>query len=556
MSLPPPSPLQRWRQGNLAPFQHRVFATFWWAALVSSFGSLIQTVGASWQMATITDSPDMVAWVQTAGALPFFFLSLLAGAFADTHDRRIVMLVSQGVMLVASAALAGIALADAVTPGLLLLFTFLIGCGTAAFAPAWQASIGEQVPRDQVPSAIMANAFGFNIARSVGPAIGGVIVAALGAAAAFVINTVSYLGMLAALLWWRPKRETSTLPREPLGSAVAAGIRYVWLSPHLVAILLRCLLFTVPLTAVPALMPIVARDLLAGGAQTYGVLLGGFGVGAMAGALSSGALRARFTSDTMLRGLCAVASLAMFAIAYSRWAPLTLFAHLVAGFVWTLGLATFNIAVQMSSPRWVTGRTLAMYQTFAFAGMAAGAWIAGHLATDLGVRTALAIGGLAALATFLVAHWLPVSVARLGSLDPHIVTDIQPPAVELDGSTGPIVVTLEYRVPGENAEAFAAEINELGRIRQRDGARAWSVSQDIDDPLLWVERFESPTWSDYLRRHTRPTLADQAVRQRIAQLIEGERGVVRRFVGRPAGAEPLGDRTSRPEPVDHTPGHS
>ena len=555
MSLPPPSPLQRWRQGNLAPFQHRVFATFWWAALVSSFGSLIQTVGASWQMATITDSPDMVAWVQTAGALPFFFLSLLAGAFADTYDRRIVMLVSQGVMLVASAALAGIALADAVTPGSLLLFTFLIGCGTAAFAPAWQASIGEQVPRDQVPSAIMANAFGFNIARSVGPAIGGVIVAALGAAAAFVINTVSYLGMLAALLWWRPKRETSTLPREPLGSAVAAGIRYVWLSPHLVAILLRCLLFTVPLTAVPALMPIVARDLLAGGAQTYGVLLGGFGVGAMAGALSSGALRARFTSDTMLRGLCAVASLAMFAIAYSRWAPLTLFAHLVAGFVWTLGLATFNIAVQMSSPRWVTGRTLAMYQTFAFAGMAAGAWIAGHLATDLGVRTALAIGGLAALATFLVAHWLPVSVARLGSLDPHIVTDIQPPAVELDGSTGPVVVTLEYRVPGENAEAFAAEINELGRIRQRDGARAWSVSQDIDDPLLWVERFESPTWSDYLRRHTRPTLADQAVRQRIAQLIEGERGVVRRFVGRPAGAEPLGDRTSRPEPVDHTPGH-
>ena len=555
MSLPPQSPLQRWRQGTLAPFQHRVFATFWWAALVSSFGSLIQTVGASWQMATITDSPDMVAWVQTAGALPFFFLSLLAGAFADTYDRRIVMLVSQGLMLVASAALAGIALADAVTPGLLLLFTFLIGCGTAAFAPAWQASIGEQVPRDQVPSAIMANAFGFNIARSVGPAIGGVIVAALGAAAAFVINTVSYLGMLAALLWWRPKRETSTLPREPLGSAVAAGIRYVWLSPHLVAILLRCLLFTVPLTAVPALMPIVARDLLAGGAQTYGVLLGGFGFGAMAGALSSGALRARFTSDTMLRGLCAVASLAMFAIAYSRWAPLTLFAHLVAGFVWTLGLATFNIAVQMSSPRWVTGRTLAMYQTFAFAGMAAGAWIAGHLATDLGVRTALAIGGLAALATFLVARWLPVSVARLGSLDPHIVTDIQPPAVELDGSTGPVVVTLEYRVPGENAEAFAAEINELGRIRQRDGARAWSVSQDIDDPLLWVERFESPTWSDYLRRHTRPTLADQAVRQRIAQLIEGERGLVRRFVGRPAGAEPLGDRTSRPEPVDHTPGH-
>lgn len=538
----------------LAPFRNGVFAAFWWAAVVSSFGSLIQTVGASWQMATITDSPDMVALVQTAGALPFFFLSLLAGAFADTHDRRIVMLVSQLVMLVASAALAGIALAGAVSPSLLLLFTFLIGCGTAAFAPAWQASIGDFVPREQVPAAIMANAFGFNFARSVGPAIGGVVVAAFGAAAAFLINTVTYLGMLGTLLWWRPRREASALPREPLGAAVAAGIRYVWLSPHLIAILLRCLLFSVPLSAVPALMAVVARDLLAGGAQTYGLLLGGFGFGAMMGALSSAALRARFSSDTMLRGLCAVASVAMLAIAWSRWAPLTLLAHLAAGFVWTLGLATFNISVQMSSPRWVTGRTLAMYQTVAFAGMAAGAWGFGHLATALGVRPALAMAGVAALATFLVARWLPVSVARLGSLDPHVVTDIQPPAVELDESTGPVMVTLEYRVPAANAAAFTAEINELGRIRRRDGARAWSVGQDIDDPLLWVERFESPTWADYLRRHTRPTLADQAVRQRISQLIEGERAQVRRFVGRPAGAEPLGDRASRPEPFDHTPG--
>jgi hypothetical protein len=218
-------------------------------------------------------------------------------------------------------------------------------------------------------------------------------------------------------------------------------------------------------------------------------------------------------------------------------------------------LATFNIAVQMSSPRWVTGRTLAMYQTFAFAGMAAGAWIAGHLATDLGVRPALALAGLAALSTFVVARWLPVSVARWGSLDPHVVTDVQPPAVEMDDSTGPVVVMLEYRVPVSNAQAFAAEVNELGRIRRRDGARAWSVSQDIDDPLLWVERFESPTWADYLRRHTRPTFADQAVRQRIVQLIEGERARVRRFVERPAGAEPLGDRASRPDLVDHTPGH-
>lgn len=549
-----PSP-QRWRQGTLAPFQHRVFAVFWWAALVSSFGSLIQTVGASWLMATIAPSPDMVALVQTASTLPFFFLSLVAGAFADTHDRRSVMLASQGLMLVASASLVAIAFAGRITPGLLLALTFLISCGAAAFAPAWQASIGEMVPRALVPSAIMANAFGFNLARSVGPAIGGLIVAAFGAAAAFLINALSYLGMLAAMIWWRPQRAPNPLPREPLGSAIATGVRYAWLSPHLLAILFRCLLFTMPLAAVPALMPVVARDMLGGGAQTYGLLLGGFGVGAMAGALSSAALRSRFTSDTLLRGLCVVAGLAMTVIAFVPWAPVTLLAHVVAGFMWTLGLATFNIAVQMSSPRWVMARMLALYQTFAFAGMAVGAWLAGHLAAGLGLRTALALAGAVALATVPFARWLPVSVARLGSLDPYAAPEVQPPKAELDESSGPIVLAIEYRVPAQNAVEFAEVINELGRIRRRDGARAWSASQDIDDPALWVERFESPTWADHLRRHSRPTLADQAIRDRLRQLIEGERGSVRRYVGRPAGAEPIGGAVTRPEPVDRTADH-
>jgi predicted MFS family arabinose efflux permease len=458
-------------------------------------------------------------------------------------------------MMVASVVLVGIAFAGRVTPESLLLLTFLIGCGAAAFAPAWQASIGEMVPREQVPAAIMANAFGFNLARSVGPAIGGVVVAVLGAAAAFLVNALSYLGMLAVMLWWRPQRTASTLPREPLGSAIAAGVRYASLSPHLLAILFRCLLFTVPLAAVPALMPVVARDLLGGGAQTYGLLLGGFGFGAMMGALSSAALRARFTSDALLRGLCVVAGLAMAGIAFAPWAPLNLLAHLVAGFVWTLGLATFNIAVQMSSPRWVMARMLALYQTFAFAGMALGSWGAGLLAADLGLRSTLGLAGALALATVPFARWLPVSVARLGSLDPYAAPEVQPPKAELDESSGPIVVTIEYRVPPQNAVEFAEVINDLGRIRRRDGARAWSASQDIDDPVLWVERFESPTWADHLRRYARPTLADQAIRERLRQLIEGERGSMRRYVVRPAGAEPLGGAVVRPEPVDRTADH-
>lgn len=534
----------RWRSATLAPFAHRAFALFWWASLASSFGSMIQTVGASWLMATIAPSPNQVALVQTANALPYFFLSLFAGALADTRDRRSIMLVSQVLALLASVALAVVALAGGITPWLLLGLTFLIGCGAAMFAPAWQASIGDQVPRAQIAPAVMANAVGFNLARSVGPAIGGVIVAAIGAAAAFIVNAVSYIGIIATLLWWRPKRLPSDLPPEPLGAAMAAGLRYVSLSPHLLAILLRCALYTIPIAAVPALMPIVARDLLGGGAATFGLLLGGFGVGAMLGALSSATLRHRFSSDTLLRILSGLACVAMIGIGQSRWASATLLAHVLAGSVWTLAFANFNIAVQLSSPRWVTGRMLATYQTIAFASMALGSWWWGEFASALGLREALTTAGFASLVSLAAARWLPIAMEQLGSLDPRVRVELAPPSVEIHAASGPIVVVIEYRVPPENAVEFAAVINEIGRIRRRDGARAWSICQDIDAIDLWIERFESPTWLDYLRWRTRPTQSDQVVRERLARLVVGEHGSVRRLVVRPPGAHPLGATTS------------
>lgn len=542
-----PSHFERWRSATLAPFEHRAFALFWWASLVSSFGGMIQTVGASWLMATIAPSADQVALVQTAGALPFFFLSLIAGALADTRDRRTIMLVSQLLTLLASAGLAAVALAGGVTPSLLLGLTFLIGCGSAFFAPAWQAAIGDQVPRAQIAPAVMANAVGFNLARSIGPAIGGFIVAAVGAAVAFVINTVSYLGIIATLLWWRPASVRSELPPEPLGSAIAAGVRYVSLSPHLLAIMLRCVLYTIPIAAVPALMPIVARDLLGGGAPTYGILLGGFGVGAMLGALASATLRGRFTPDGLLRTFSALACVAMIGIGQSHWMPVTLLAHVLAGSVWTLGFANFNIAVQLSSPRWVTGRMLATYQTVAFAGIALGSWWWGEFASAQGARESLTVAGVSALVSLAAARWLPVSVAHLGSLDPHADVQANLPSVEIHPASGPIIVTIEYRVSGENAAEFVAVINELGRLRRRDGARSWSVCQDIDETTLWVERFESPTWMDHLRWQTRPTESDQAIRGRVAQLTVGESSSVRRLVARPPGAEPLGASTTSAE---------
>jgi MFS family permease len=535
-----PSRFEDWRTATLAPFEHKAFALFWWASLASSFGGMFQTVGASWLMTTIAPTPDMVALVATASTLPFFFLSLFAGALADTRDRRLIMLVSQVLALLASAVLAGVALLDVITPWVLLALTFLIGCGTALFAPAWQASIGDQVPRTLIAPAVMANAVGFNLARSLGPAIGGVLVAAVGVASTFILNAISYVGILATLVWWRPHRVRSELPPEPLMTAIAAGIRYVGLSPHLLAILLRCVLYTIPIAAVMALMPIVARDLLGGGAATYGLLLGGFGLGAMLGALSSAALRSRMSSDTLLRLLSALSFFAMVGIGQSRWAALTLLGHVVAGSVWTLAFANFNIAVQLSSPRWVMGRMLAAYQTIAFASMALGSWWWGELADAAGLRESLTIAGLAALVSLAVARWLPISVAQFGALDPRARIELTPPSVDIHSTSGPIVVVIEYRVPAQNAVEFVAVINEIGRIRRRDGARAWSISQDIDAVDLWIERFECPTWLDYLRWRTRPTQSDQVVRERLLQLSTDEQLRVRRLVVRPPGSHPLG----------------
>jgi MFS family permease len=545
-----PTRFEHWRRATLAPFEHRTFALFWFASLASSFGSMIQTVGASWLMTTIAPSVDRVALVQTAGSLPFFFLSLLAGALADTRDRRSIMLVSQVLALATSAALAVVVLAGAITPWLLLGFTFLIGCGAAMFAPAWQASIGDMVPRTQIAPAVMANAVGFNMARSLGPALGGILVAALSAAAAFIINAVSYLGIIATLLWWRPVRVRSDLPPEPLGSAIAAGVRYISLSPHLIAIMLRCVLYTVPIAAVPALMPIVARDLLGGGAATYGLLLGGFGVGAMLGALSSATLRSRFSRDALLRTLSVIGCVAMIGIGQSRWAAVTLLTVVLAGTAWTLAFANFNIAVQLLSPRWVTGRMLAIYQAIAFAGIALGSWWWGQFAGMVGVRESLTVAGLSALLSLVAARWLTIPAEQHGSLDPRVRGELNPPSADIHPASGPIVVTIEYRVPIGHATDFVAVINEVGRIRRRDGARGWSISQDIDDLEHWVERFESPTWLDYLRWRTRPTQSDQAVRARLAPLIEGQHGEVRRFVARPTGSDPLGAPT--PTELDAT----
>ncbi len=435
---------------TFAPLRHKLFAGVWTASLVSNFGTMIQSVAAAWMMTAIDGRADMVALVQSSTSLPIMLFSLLAGAFADVFDRKAVMLWAQGAMFVCSVGLALVAFAGALTPWLLLGFTFLIGCGRAMYGPAWQSSVGEQVPRADLPAAIALNSLGFNLARSVGPAIGGVLVATLGVSAAFLVNALSYLGLMGVVSGWKRAPDDRALPPERIGEAMAAGVRYVRLSPLIRVVLLRSLLFGVTGSAIWALLPLVSRDVLRGDAGIYGLLFGALGVGAVVGALVATPIRRALSNEAAVNYATLAFALGLAGTALSTTAWLSIPALVVAGTGWVLALSSFNVIVQVSSPRWVVGRTLAVYQMVTFGGMALGSWLWGHAAGSFGVPMALGACAAAMMLGPLAGLWRPLpSADRLDLAPSHSWAD---PHVRAESLDGPVTVTVEYRIAaGEQA---------------------------------------------------------------------------------------------------------
>ena len=537
------------RAGLLAPLNHPVFRAVWLASLASNFGGLIQSVGASWMMSSIA-SAQMVALVQASTTLPIMLLSLLAGAMADTVDRRKVMLAAQGFMLLVSISLAATTWAGWISPWLLLGFTFLIGCGTAFNGPAWQASVGDMVPRRDLAGAVTLNSMGFNLARSVGPAIGGLIVAAAGAAAAFTVNAFSYIALITVILRWKPVTPPRTLAREGLVHAMGAGLRYAAMSPRLYAVLLRAMMFGVGASAIPALMPLVARDGMGGGPLVFGLLLGAFGVGAVGGAVFSGRLRQRLTTETMTRTSCVAFGLAAVAVGLSPWLVLTLPALMVAGASWVLTLSTFNVTVQMSVPRWVVARALALYQMCAFGGMALGSWLWGSVAEGQGVATALCVSAIVQLACALIGLRVPLPAADDLNLDPLSRWNEPQIAVAIQPRSGPVVIEIEYVIDEDDIPAFLSAMTERRRIRRRDGARHWTLARDLGDPRLWIERYHTATWTDYVRHNQRITQDDARITEAIRVLHRGPgRPRVHRMIERSTSPTDHHAAREMPEPL-------
>ncbi|MGX5844947.1 MFS transporter [Mesorhizobium sp. ArgA1] len=506
---------------TLIPLQNPVFRSIWTATQISSLGWLVQSVAISWLMATISASDLMVALVQAASTLPAFFLSILAGAIADSFSRRGVMLAGHCLIALASTTLALSVGLGFVSPWLILGLSFLAGCGFALNDPAWHASVGDILDKREIPAAVTLMSVGYNIVRSIGPALGGVILAFLGPLAAFVLAALSDLVPLSAVLRSKWHVRSSPLPRERMTMAIHDGMRFTAISSEIRIAIVRATLFGLSSISILALLPLLVRDQLAGGPLVYGVLLAGFGAGAFVAGISNGYLR-RITSQNRLITLASLAcATCCLLLALTSSVAVAAIALAIGGAGWVVTWTGTDVCVQLASPRWVVGRTLSIYYALTYGGMAAGSWIWGAVAQNYSLTWALEGAAVSLLLVAAAGKLLPI---QLWEESDQGAADFIPPALALTlrPRSGPIVIKVEYSIPEANVEPFLRCMRERRRVQSRAGARNWTLQRNLQKPTIWTETFRTPTWTDYLRLNHRLTVADREVAERLAALQAGE----------------------------------
>ncbi len=502
-----------------SPFRHRLYAAMWGAQFVSNIGSWMQTVAAQWLMLTLTSSAAYVALVQTASGLPVLLIAILAGTIGDLVDRRRFLLITQTFMLAAAAALGGLAIAGLVSPWVLLALVFAGGIGQALTSPTWQTLQPELVSPAERTQAISLGSVNQNLARAVGPAIGGILLAATSAGTVFLVNAASFVAVIGVIAAWRSARAPDALPREHVGEAVRAGGRYIAASPVLRVILARAGLFIFFASAIWALLPLTAHSALHLGSGGYGLLLGSVGIGAVAGAGLLPRLRARLSPDALLAagsvGLAAVTLL----LAYARVTALAAVALVVGGACWVLALSTLNSLYQLSLPRWIKARGMSFYLMVFQGGGAIGSALMGLAAEHAGLSltltiaaAGLALGPLAGL----VWRFRPIPPQELLPAGdwpaPNLATDQAP--------DGPVLVSVEYRAqPGREDELMTA-LQRTRNGRRRTGATSWRAWWDASDPGRILEQFVVASWDEHLRQHGRVTRREQDRLDRVRQLAD------------------------------------
>jgi len=520
----------------MAPLREPLFRRIWISSLLSNFGLLVVSIAAAWEMTRLSGDPSLVALVQSAIMSPFMIFSMLAGALADIFDRRKIGLFALVFPAAGTLGLTLFTVLGIATPYALLAFCFLVGLGLAIFSPAWQASVGEQVSRRMLPAAIALNGISFNVARAIGPAIGGTLVATAGTAAAFGASFALYVPLFFALLFWRRAQEPSRLPPEKLRGALAAGLRYAYYSPGLKRILVRVFTISFALAALQALIPLIARDVLHGGADLYGLLLSSIGAGSIGGALLVSRLQAKYEPETLLRVAMVLIAIAIAGVGFSRSPLLTIVLLALAGACWMTSVTVLNVLVQMGAPRWVTARALGLFQTMFAGGTALGSWTWGEFASTSGLTTAMLLAAGAMILFLGIGLFDPILRADGHSSPPGEMRPDPDIALAITGRSGPIMMELEYRIEPAKARDFYRQVSALGRVKQRNGARMWVIARDLHDPTIWIERYRYATWDDFLRNRNRDTEAERNLQSEVVAMSEDGEVGIRRYLDRPVGS--------------------
>ncbi len=499
-----------------APFRHTAFTVIWTATLVSNVGGWMYSAASGWLMTSLDPDPLIVALVQAASTLPICLFAIPAGALADIFDKRKFLIVVESLTTAVSAVYAAMVGLGLATPGNLLLFTFLIGAAGALTVPAWQAVVPRLVPKDDLSAAIAANSVGVNISRALGPALGGVTISGFGIVAPFWINAIANLGIVGTLLWWREAKGRRTLlPAERFGQAVTAGLRYARHNSHLRGTLMRAVGFFLFASAYWALLPLVARQQIAGGPGLYGVLLGVIGASAVGGAFLLPWLKAKLGPDRLMALGALGQAVAMVLYGAAREPATALLASLIAGASWIAVLATLGVSAQVALPDWVRGRGLALYTTVFFGCLTLGSAVWGEVAVWIGLPAAHFLAAAGAVAAIPLTWRWKLHTGAGVDLSPSMHWPAPLTAQNIAQDRGPVLVTVEYRIRPQNRAAFLKALARLEHQRRRDGAYAWGVFEDAAEEGRILETFLVESWMEHLRQHERVTNADRIVQEAV-----------------------------------------
>jgi MFS family permease len=508
--------------GILAPMGVAVFRNIWTGNLLTNLGAWALSVAVAWVIAAAHAGPIMVAMVQVASAAPLVVLSIATGVLADNYDKRKIMLVGQVVEMSGAIFLTVVAFLGYLDPTALILAVLWISLGSAITGPAWQSAVGEQVPRNMVSSAVLLNGVNYNVARAVGPALGGLMLSVLAPSWVFLVGTLSYIGLLAALWQWRHAAPRRTLPPEGIREGVVAAMRFTWNSTVTRVAMLRSFMFGFAASVIWALLPLVARGRHDGSAALYGYMLATLGVGAILGSVFVPRLRKWLGTSRLISAAGAVLSVALVLLAYAGSLLVLLPALGVAGACWIVALTEYNANVQILVPDWVKGRALALYETALYAGLAIGSFLWGHLAESMGVPGAILSAAIVLAVSVLLLYHSQFPQVDAAGMSLATGGKAVVPLLAFDHEQGHVAMAIEYVIPRERAGEFVALALSLRHLRLRNGGRYWGMFRDIHDEEIWHEVLLIESWLQHLRMLDRMTVADKALIDQVRALHRGD----------------------------------